>query len=477
MTATVDADRKDPLVESIELLTRWFDRDDFPGWIPIESLMRSSDSAVPYTSEADLRMIRDESRFNAQNHPFAISAIENRISYTVGTGHQYKVRPRPGVEVDDDTLDKVRREMLDFCERNEWFDRQAEAQRRLDRDGEVFIRKFVVDGRLAVRFVEPEHVRRPATRADVVFGIEFDPRDAETPLAYWVLADPNRPGSHERIEAAQIQHRKANVDRTAPRGVPLCYSVRSNLRRSWRLLRNMSTVASIQAAIAIVRKHGSVKTGTIQQYVNNLASATSTDTYGNQKTYQQYPPGAIVDLPPGTEYEFPATGIDVAKFVEALQAELRAIAARLSMPEFMLSADASNANYASTMVAEGPAVKAFERLQSGMIWQDWQIIKAALIVAEENGRLPRGVSELVEIDAEAPIVTARNRLQEAQADQILLTAGVISRTTVAGRHGFDYQQERDLMDQEDEQDAGGNGSIPDQHPPDETNIGQTGNAQ
>ena len=40
-----------------------------------------------------------------------------------------------------------------------------------------------------------------------------------------------------------------------------------------------------------------------------------------------------------------------------LQAELRAIASRLVMPEFMLTSDASNANYASTMVAEGPAVQ------------------------------------------------------------------------------------------------------------------------
>ena len=34
------------------------------------------------------------------------------------------------------------------------------------------------------------------------------------------------------------------------------------------------------------------------------------------------------------------------------------------MPEFMFTSDASNANYASTLVAEGPAVKMFERLQA-----------------------------------------------------------------------------------------------------------------
>ena len=64
----------------------------------------------------------------------------------------------------------------------------------------------------------------------------------------------------------------------------------------------------------------------------------------------------------GTDYEFPAAGIDAGRYVAVLQAELRAVASRLVMPEFMLSSDASNANYSSTMVAEGPAVKMFDRL-------------------------------------------------------------------------------------------------------------------
>lgn len=448
--------RKDPLVESIELLTRWFDRDDFPGWVPIEAMLRPEDSSVPYSSEHDLSVIRDEARFYAQAHPFAISAIENRTSYVVGTGHTYKLRPRPGASVEQATLEKIEREILNFQEENEWFARQAEIQRRLDRDGEVFLRFFVVDGRLLVRFVEPEQVAAPSTNREAQYGIETDSDDAESVRAYWVRRRPDEPYSFERVAADQIQHRKANVDRTAPRGLPLLYSIRNNLRRSWKLLRNMSTVASIQAAIAIVRKHTGAKAGTIQQYVGNLAAAKSTDQNGNQKTYQQYPPGAIVDLPSGVEYDFPASGINVANYVDALQAELRAIAARLCMPEYMLSGDASNANYASTMVAEGPAVKIFERLQSEMIWWDYKVIQRALRTAERAGRLPDGVSALVEIDAEAPMVMTRDRLKEAQADQILLTLGVVSPQTVAARHGYDYQQERDLMDREAEID----GSLP-----------------
>lgn len=415
-------------------------------------MLRPEGSSVPYTSEEDLAVIRDESRFYAQVHPFALSAIENRISYVVGSGHMYLVRPRPGAEVSAELLERIKREILDWQESQRWPSRQEEIQRRMDRDGEVFLRFFTAEGRLAVRFIEPEHVRQPLGRRGAEYGIEIDPDDAETVGYYWLS---RRSGdAAERVPADQVQHRKANVDATAPRGVPTLYSIRSNLRRSWKLLRNMSTVASIQAAIAIVRKHSGVMTGTIQQYVGNLAAARSTDAQGNPRNYQQYPPGAIVDLPPGVEYEFPASGINVANYVAALQAELRAIAARLCMPEYMLSGDASNANYASTMVAEGPAVKIFERLQSSMIWYDWQVIRRALLVAEDHGRIPRGITEHVEIEAEAPIVQSRDRLKETQADQILLTLGVVSPRTIAARHGYDYDQERDWMDREAELDAG-----------------------
>jgi len=438
----------DPLLESIQLLTRWLDReDDLPTWIPL-GLAIGQEGSLPYRTEAELALIRQESRWLAASHPFALSAMENRISYVVGSGHQYKVRPRPAAQIDQTTIEKIEAELLDFQERHEWGLRQQEIQRRMDRDGEVFLRLFDADGRLTVRLIEPEQVRQPLGRQEALFGIEVDPLDAETVRAYWVQVDPRQLDSFQRIPAEQVQHRKANVDRTAPRGLPLLWSMRHNLRRAWKLLRNMSTVASIQAAIAIVRRHTGATAGSIQQYVTRLATLQQTDSAtGQTKTYQQFPPGAIVDTPPGVEYTFPASGIDVAKYVEALQAELRAIAARLAMPEFMLSADASNANYASTMVAEGPAVKMFERLQAEMIWYDIQIMRRALEVAERAGRLPDGVSRLVEIDAEAPIVLSRDRLKEAQADQILLALGVISPQTVAARHGYNYEQERSLMDQ------------------------------
>ncbi|WP_347245368.1 phage portal protein [Thermogutta sp.] len=428
-----------------ERILEWLDRDD-PAWS--EFLELGGPLWPPYRSEYELARIRNESRWFATHHPFAVSALENRASYVVGSGHTYTVRPKPNADISDETLEAIEREITEFLELNLWQHRQIENQIRLDRDGEVFLRFFEVDGRLVVRYIEPEQVSTPPGDKSL-FGIITDERDAERVLGYWVRYDPERM-DWQRIDADEVQHRKANVDGTMPRGLPTLFAVRANLRRVWKLLRNMTTVASIQAAVAIVRQHGAAPAGSVQQYVSRMAPVPQNQEQSQQsQTYERFPPGAIIDVAPGVEVKFPAEGINVGNYVAAIQAELRAIAARLAMPEYMLSGDASNANYSSTLVAEGPAVKMFERLQSQMIWWDCQILMGALEVAERAGRLPEGISKQIVIDAEAPTVMTRDRLKEAQADQILYTLGIVSPQTLAARYGFDYNQERELLNAAD----------------------------
>ena len=172
--------------------------------------------------------------------------------------------------------------------------------------------------------------------------------------------------------------------------------MRKNLRRAEKLLRNMSVVAEIQSAIALIRKHRGASRSGVRAVRRRRRRCTrlTNSTTGRTRHFSQYGPGTILDAPAGLEYDFPTAGVDAASFVTVLQAELRAIAARLVMPEFMFTSDASNANYASTMVAEGPAVRMFERLQASLIEQDravmWRVVENAVAA----GRLPTTCARL-----------------------------------------------------------------------------------
>jgi hypothetical protein len=108
----------------------------------------------------------------------------------------------------------------------------------------------------------------------------------------------------------------------------------------------------------------------------------------------------------------------------------------------MLSSDASNANYSSTMVAEGPAVKLFERLQHEMIEDDLAVMHRVLQTAADAGRLPPEALTAVDLRAIPPTLAVRDRLRDAQADQILLRNGAMTTETMALRHGLEPEGEQ-----------------------------------
>ena len=409
-----------------------------PGWTALGHDALAVSHAGVFDENA-LREIRQQCRALAMTNEFAINGHENRISYLVGTGHTYRAGTRKGCLHSKTVSLDVQTVIDDFLRANQWQRRQQEIIRRLDRDGEVFLRFFTTpEGTTTVRFVEPGQVATPSDRAhdpQASFGILSEPHDVETVLGYFV--------DGRLVDASEIQHRKANVDANVKRGLPLYYPVRKNLRRAEKLLRNMSVVAEIQSAIALIRKHQHGTRGGVQQFANQADMTVTNEANGASHAYQRFGPGTILDTPGGIEYDFPASGLDASTYVAILQAELRAIAARLVMPEFMFSSNASNANFASTLVAEGPAVRMFERLQGDLKSYDlavmWHVVEQAI----RFGRLPEDVCKTIEIQIGAPSLPVRDQLKEAQSFRIEHEAGILSPQTWSQRRGLDYDQEQE----------------------------------
>lgn len=408
-------------------------------WLPVGATGGSSPRGAGPINEQMLADLRAQCRVLAATNEFAINGHENRISYIVGPGHSYRAAVCKGMDETMDLAMRVQKLLDNFIHENRWQQRQQEIVRRLDRDGEAFLRFFVDrDGVTRIRFIEPDQVTTPSslsTDPSASFGIQTDPDDVENVAGFYVDGD--------FVDAHDVQHRRANVDFNVKRGLPLFTPVRKNLRRAERLLRNMSIVAEIQSAIALIRKHRGTSRSGIEQFVADGADASvAGGGSGRTRHFSQYGPGTILDAPAGMEYDFPARNLDASSFVAVLQAELRAVAARLVMPEFMFTSDASNSNYASTLVAEGPAVKMFERLQAGMIEHDrvvmWRVIENAVAA----GALPPNVAEVVQLQIMPPSLHVRDQLQQAQVDRIAFNHSVLSPQTWSQHLGLDYAQEQ-----------------------------------
>jgi hypothetical protein len=443
-----------------------------------------------FDDELQLSMARDEMRYLAATNPYAINAHENRVSYIVGDGHTYDVAVKtkkgrgrvkvkavaadpnkpdpanpnltkppttdtPDTSAEDSAVEAAQEAVDAFIDENDWHNRQQEAVLRLDHDGEVFFRLFPgLDGVMRVRFVEPGHVMTPPDRANdsnVRFGIEFDPEDAETAVNFFIKG--------ETVPADQIQHRKANVDRTSPRGVPLMFGVRQYLRRAAKNVLNISAKIDVISAIALIRKHSNGRAG-VGSSVSSTAQFQGTDPNSNQTVYaRRFTPGTILDAPNTVEYEAPQVdGVD--QLAAGVALNLRCIASRLVMPEFMLTSDASNANYASTMVAEGPSVKSFERLQKRQSCWDSELLWRAMEVAGCGD--PVELKKKMELRVGMPTIISRDDYKKAQENQILFDEGILSPQEWSSQAGLDYEKNQGEIE---EHEAAGRTYKPGQAPP------------
>lgn len=398
-----------------------------------------SAAGTAFRTETELAQIRAKCRRLALENEFAINGHENRISFIIGKGHTYRATARKGVDAPAKLLGDCQAVLDEFLSVNKWHQRQQEIVRRRDRDGEAFLRFFVaVDGILRIRFVEPGQVFTPREKAgdtSATFGIQTERDDVEAVTGFYV--------DGLLVVSGEIQHRKAHVDSNVKRGVPLFYPVAKNLQRAEKLLRNMSVVAGIQSAIALIRKHQRGTTTTVEQFRSGAADASQSDSAtGKTRYFQQFRPGTIIDAAGGIEYDFPTQAVNATNFVPLLQAELRAVASRLVMPEFMLTSDASNANYASTLVAEGPAVRMFERLQHDMIVDDAEVMRRVIAAAVEANRLPAEALTQVDVKITPPSLAVRDELQDARRRRIEASEGILSPQTWSQLAGLDYDQEQ-----------------------------------
>jgi capsid protein len=352
----------------------------------------------------------------------------------------------------------------EYSERTFWAEAEQEAVERYHVDGEVIIEWFPqADGTMEFRFVEPEWLKTPPQYAGdprFSFGVETAPGDVNTVVAYWILRDPQNPASLERVPAEYTSHWKANVRRAAKRGLPTFYSVRENLERAEKLLRNTGTLAQIAATFAVIREHSGPVAGAESMRQSLTQSAGTDPRTGADRRVQTYEPGGVIDISPGMKMNVAPANLNTAGYMETHAAELRAVAACLCWPEYLVSADASNGNYSSLKVAESPTVKDSKRNQAtwarrfaGAKYRGKRIIDPPVMLrviewAVTCRRLPPEALTQVRVIATPPVLEVRDPIQTVSVQERRLVMGVTSRRAICTENGDDYEQvQRDLANE------------------------------
>ena len=428
------------------------------------------DSWPLLVTQEDLRRYRGDSRLLVDTNSYAAGFLDRLCDFVIGDGHTPTLTLRgassgavsTGVTDRDedgrpDAAEEVTRCQAvvdEFRELNEWGhgpqDREEESYRRLERDGELFVRFFEGGSDTGyvptVRFVEPEQVDNPpGMEVNQSWGIETDPDDVETVRAFYVRSLSDLSGKGDWVKAEQIAFTKLNTDRTVKRGISSFAVVAEAFTQAEKINRNMAEVSAIQAAIAYIRQHAP---GILPDQINELVSGTGDYTTrprnyaGRDRTVpvQFADPGQVVDMSAGMTFTAgPASQANPA-YVTALQSRLRQVCARFGMPEFF-TGDASNNNYASILVSGGPFERSVKRRQRRFAGFQAEVYRRALRFAVKAGRLRESDYRAVKVEVECPGVSIANQLEEAQVRQIESQNGVLSPQTWMVQAGYDPKVE------------------------------------
>lgn len=443
------------LIDPRDLQNDIFGEFGSPNAPPYRVQSRKRGEVLPvYLYEQGLRNIRDRARVLAAENEFAVCALTNTQNYVIDKGFSYRATAARREGISPKLVAQVQQVIDAFTDYHELAQIERECVWRCHRDGEAFIRFFWRgDGLVLLRFVEPEHVRAPAGETygkQYSFGVQTVPGDVATVVGYWIVEDPITRPFPVFVPANEILHIKINVDSSAKRGLPTFYAVEGNLRRVDDLLASLSSLAKSRAKIAMIRRFNGTVKDTISNFVNNLTEITAVDPASNTSlNIERLRYGTILNATANIDYEFPGAEVGANDYVQVIQACLRAIAARFAQPEYMLSADASNANFASTMVAEAPAIKGFaaqqrffaRRFGECRYPEKESVIWKQLRHCVEKGILPESIYRDIDVQVEAPNLVVRDPQAQAMVDKTYNDMNVKSVQTIRQEQGLDSDQE------------------------------------
>lgn len=414
-------------------------------------------------SDTDLDHQRAMARWLATKNDLAIGALRTLRNLTIKKGYDWEAVASPGYEQDENAvkLAKQVQHVIDrYSDVNNLRNRERSSCWRAVRDGEAITRHFAQDdGTTIVRFVECEQLRDPRTRGpDGLFGVETDPDDIETPTAYHITYDGT---NFDCVSPAEICHYKRNVDENIKRGISDFFSAGEVFDDVAKLLRNMRRGGALLSAIAWIEQFSATTTSQLQAHQTSLRDLNRPPTEhpvsGRRVDYQTMEPGTIVRTQKGKDYLPPPLAGNTTNFTGIVQAALRAVGTRWGFPEYFISGDASNNNFASILVAGSPLVNGIECEQDdfGLFFLRWRWIavrnacRAGLIDAPFEE-----VQRLVDINFTPPQVAVANKLEEAQIDHMDIGAKVMSKRTRASRRDLEWEQEAKFMAEEPDEDQG-----------------------
>ena len=436
-------DENSKLVEaSRKSLLKQFEDEDEAQWMEAGN---NDEKALSQSDTFDL--IRKAQHLYYKN-PHARGIIRLYEKYVTGRG--FKISPKT-------TNEKWIDYWHNFETKNKFTRKRKELIRRTKRDGESFTRFFYSPGVTYIRFMNPLKIEDPSKK--YTGGIQTDPDDIENVIAYYY-------GTEAPIPAEEILHEKILVDSDVKRGRSILEVIARPLEQYRDWISDRMKLNKIRAVMGLIKK---VKGTSVQAENIATSNLTTKRKAPDGSAYDRVPEGvSVVTTNQGVDYEFKTPNLQASDVQHDGNTLLNQIAAGEGFPNWMITSDPSNANYASSLVSEAPGVK---ELQD---WQDFyydtfqEIYRRVMQNGIDNDSLPEMEEvevisysetgekiiekEMKAIDLEAyiifPELVHRDIFNETRSLGMQRSEGALSLHNYSAKLDLDYEEEQEMRKQE-----------------------------
>jgi len=396
-----------------------------------------------------------------QGNEYIRRAVRNAVNYVVGVGMTFTLADAE--QYPEGVKESVEQCWKLFSRINHWPSKQRETVERGQLDGEWFYHFKPRGNTLLLRFLEPEDIDDPTPGSKWTLGIQYEEDDVESVLGYAWNPGKSIGGSPSNGWLAPdiVQHGFWFGTRSMVRGIPPFIPILHRVKQYDGWITDRLVLNKLRARIALIRKH----LGAAPSQVTAFADATKDgDTTRSGKTgdttdrRRMFKPGTIIDSHGRTEYEFLTPNVQAADVQHDGRAVLLSITAGTGQTEVMITADASNSNFASTWIAEAPAVKEFA-LGQGICIEEWEgVWHKVMLHGQQMGVIPVNPMADVEnlysgydVEIQPPRLVSRDRDKDTRANSEMFTQGVISRKTWQLRDELNPREEDVQLEAEREQ--------------------------
>ncbi len=384
--------------------------------------------------------------------PQGRNALDTMESYVIG-----KEAKITAIGLDDEgKLENIQKYWKGFVKKEKWDKKSKELLRRTMRDGESFLRFFEpsVDNEVKnerftkIRFVEPLEIKDRTGK--FTYGIETEQQDIETVINYHrdfqqkkSTSDISHVQEIEVIPADEMIHTKILVDSNVKRGISFLIGVAEYMTKYRDWLNDRIILNKIRNIFNLV---GEVEgAGDMSSIKDSFADTTGkTPTSGIPK--KKMPKRGSVLMTRGIKWEYKALNIKAQDTKDDGRNIQLMVGLGLQFPEYIVRGDASNANFASSMVAESPFVRMVEKYQDIFQCVYEEIFIKVITFGVRSGQIENITNADLELlEAQVDFDTLIHRDIEKETKSFVMhkdALGVVSKKTVSGKLGYDFEDEQ-----------------------------------